>query len=66
MGTTQITAEPGKHGVQTTREFGAPREFLFWAFTEPDFFVQWLGPWKYMMEIDRYEVRDGGTWRYIH
>ena len=66
MGTTQITAEPGKHGVQTTREFGAPRELLFRAFTEPDLLVQWLGPRKYMMEIDRYEVRDGGTWRYIH
>ena len=66
MGTTQITAEPGKHGVQTTREFGAPRELLFRAFTEPDLLVQWLGPRKYMMEIDRYEVRAGGRWRYIH
>jgi uncharacterized protein YndB with AHSA1/START domain len=66
MGTTQITAEPGKHGVQTTREFGAPRELLFRAFTEPDLLVQWLGPRKYVMEIDRYEVRDGGMWRYIH
>jgi len=66
MSTTQITAEAGKHGVQTTREFDAPRELLFRAFTEPDLLVQWLGPRKYVMEIDRYEVRDGGTWRYIH
>ena len=66
MSTTQITAEPGKHGVQTIREFDAPRELLFRAFTEPDLLVQWLGPRKYVMEIDRYEVRDGGTWRYIH
>jgi uncharacterized protein YndB with AHSA1/START domain len=66
MSTTQITAEAGKHGVQTTREFDAPRELLFRAFTEPDLLVQWLGPRKYVMEIDRYEVRDGGTWRYTH
>jgi uncharacterized protein YndB with AHSA1/START domain len=66
MSETQLTAEPGKQNIQMTREFDAPRELLFRAFTEPDLLVQWLGPRKYEMEIDRYEVRDGGTWRYIH
>jgi uncharacterized protein YndB with AHSA1/START domain len=66
MGKTQITAEPGTPFIQITREFDAPRELLFRAYTEPDLLVQWLGPRGLEMTVDRYEVRDGGTWRYIH
>jgi uncharacterized protein YndB with AHSA1/START domain len=66
MGKTQITAEPGTPFIQITREFDAPRELLFRAHTEPDLLVQWLGPHGLEMTVDRYEVRDGGTWRYIH
>jgi len=28
--------------------------------------VQWLGPRRLTMTIDRLEPRDGGTWRYTH
>ena len=66
MGTTRITAEPGVPFVDTSREFDAPRDLLFRAFTDPELLVQWLGPRKYKMVIDRYDVRDGGAWRYIH
>ena len=66
MGETQIIAEPGKQSIEITREFDAPRDLLFRAYTEPELLVQWLGPRKYEMLIDRYEVRDGGTWRYVH
>ena len=66
MTETEITAEPGVPQILITREFDAPRELVFRAFTEPDLLLQWLGPRKYTMTIDRYEVRDGGTWRYVH
>ena len=62
----QITAEPGVPQVFTTRTFDAPRALVYRAFTEPDLLVQWLGPRKYTMTIERYELRDGGTYRYIH
>jgi len=62
----QITAEPGMPQVVTSRTFAAPRDLVFRAFTEPDLLVQWLGPRKYTMTIDRYDLRDGGTYRYIH
>jgi uncharacterized protein YndB with AHSA1/START domain len=62
----QITAEPGVPQVLTTRTFDAPRDLVFRAFTEPDLLVQWLGPRKYTMTIDRFDVRDGGSWRYVH
>jgi uncharacterized protein YndB with AHSA1/START domain len=62
----QITAEPGVPQVLTSREFDAPRELVYRAFTEPDLLVRWLGPRKYTMTIDRFDLRDGGTWRYVH
>ncbi len=28
--------------------------------------MQWLGPRQYTMTIERFDLRDGGTWRYVH
>ena len=66
MTKTQIQAEPGVPFIDVSREFDAPRDLLFRAFTDPDLLVQWLGPRKYEMVIDTYDVRAGGTWRYLH
>lgn len=66
MNTTKITAEPGVPYIDMTREFDAPRDLLFRAHTDPELLVQWLGPSRLIMEVERYEVRDGGTWRYTH
>ena len=49
-----------------TREFDAPRELVFRAHVDPDLLVQWLGPRELTMTVDRYEARDGGTYRYVH
>jgi uncharacterized protein YndB with AHSA1/START domain len=66
MAKTKITAEPGLPWIETTREFDAPRELLFRAFTEPELLVQWLGPRSLTLTIEEHEVHDGGRWRYIH
>ena len=66
MGETKITAEAGVPQILMTREFDAPPKVVFRAFTEPDLLVRWLGPRRLKMTIDRYDVRDGGSWRYIH
>jgi uncharacterized protein YndB with AHSA1/START domain len=65
MATTQIIAEPGSPQIVVTREFNAPRDLVFRAYTDPALLVQWLGPHGTTMTIDRFEVRDGGTWRYV-
>ncbi|GAB2819590.1 SRPBCC family protein [Actinoallomurus bryophytorum] len=65
MGKTQITAEPGIPQIIVEREFDAPRDLVFQAFTEPELIVQWLGPRELTMKIEEYDVRDGGKWRYI-
>ena len=66
MSTTQIDAPAGVPFIDITREFDAPRDLVFRAYTDPELLVQWLGPRKYKMTIDHMDVRDGGTWRYVH
>jgi len=66
MNEMQITAAPGVPQVRTAREFDAPRDLVFRAFTEPELMAQWLGPRRLTMTVDRYDLRDGGTWRYVH
>jgi uncharacterized protein YndB with AHSA1/START domain len=62
----KVDAPEGVPQVTMTREVVAPRDLVFRAFTEPDLLVQWLGPRRLTMSVDRYEVRDGGRWRYVH
>ena len=66
MAKTQITAEPGLPQIVITREFAAPRELLFRAHTDPELIAQWLGPRHLSTTVERLDVRDGGTWRFIH
>ena len=65
MSKTQITAEPGMPQIIIAREFSAPRGLVFRAHTEPDLLVRWLGPRDLTTTIDHYDVRNGGTWRYV-
>ena len=63
---TVITAEPGKQELFITREFDAPRELVFKAHTDPQLFVQWLGPRGYEMTLEAFEPVSGGRYRYLH
>lgn len=63
---TVIIAPAGTPFVDTEREFDAPAELVHRAFLEPDLIVQWLGPRKYEMVLDKFDPRPGGEYRYIH
>lgn len=63
---TVVTAEPGKQELFITREFDAPRELVFRAHTDPDLYVQWVGPRDLTMTIDKFDMRDGGSYKYTH
>ncbi|HKF36335.1 MAG TPA: SRPBCC family protein [Ktedonobacteraceae bacterium] len=63
---TTITAEPGKQEIVITREFDAPRELVFKAFTDPQLIPQWWGPRYLSTEVDQMDVRPGGQWRFIN
>ena len=61
---TKIVAEPQKQEIMITRDFDAPRDLVFKAYTDPELIVQWLGPRGYKMVLDKFEPRSGGSWRY--
>ena len=62
---TEITAEPGKQEIFIMREFDAPRELVFRAFTDPELYVQWLGPRRLKLNLETFEPRAGGSYRYV-
>jgi len=62
---TTIDAEPGKQELFITREFDAPRALVYKAHTDPNLFVQWLGPRGYEMKLDTFEPISGGRYRFI-
>jgi uncharacterized protein YndB with AHSA1/START domain len=66
MGSTHIDAPAGIPFIDISREFDAPRELIYRAHTEPELLKQWLGPRGYAMDVQRWEPRDGGVWRYTH
>jgi len=66
MGKTRITAEPGVPQILITREFDAPRDLVFRAHVDPELLARWLGPRRLSMEIERYEPRDGGVYRFFN
>jgi uncharacterized protein YndB with AHSA1/START domain len=61
MADLQVSTPAGLPFVDVTRDFDAPRDLVFRAHTDPELLVQWLGPRRYRMDVDRLEVRDGGT-----
>ena len=66
MSSTKVDAPAGVPFIDVTREFEAPRDLVFRAFTEPELLVQWMGPARYEMIIESYDVRAGGSWRFIN
>lgn len=52
--------------VTIIREFDAPAAKVFRAHTDPDLFVQWVGPDTLeSSEVDVWDCRTGGEWRYV-
>jgi uncharacterized protein YndB with AHSA1/START domain len=63
---TEVTASAGGREFIIKRAFDAPREKVWEAWTNPDLLKQWLGPHGMEMIVEKYEARDGGSYRYIH
>ncbi len=65
-GKTEVTATPGGREVIVTREFDAPREKVWRAYTEPELFIQWAGPHRLKGRIDSWDFKPGGSYRFMH
>ena len=63
---TEIHVDTEVPMVRITREFDAPVAAVFRAHTDPDLLSRWLGPRKNTMEIERFDCRTGGSYRYFH
>ena len=51
--------------IRITRDFDATREQLFKAHTDPELFARWVGPHDMSTEIDYWDARTGGSWRFL-
>jgi len=61
---TQIEAPADVPVIRLVREFDAPRERVFRAWTDPTLFARWIGPRSIDTTIDVWDARSGGEWRY--
>ena len=61
-----ITAPEGVPFIEIVREFDGPVDAVYRAHSKPELVKQWLGPHGYEMEIEEYDLRTGGRYRYTH
>jgi uncharacterized protein YndB with AHSA1/START domain len=61
---TTIEADPALPTIRIVREFDAPRERVFRAWTDPELVTQWLGPKNLTMRVDHWDGQTGGSYRY--
>ena len=61
---TTIEAIPDLPVVRLVREFDAPPELVYRAHVDPGLVKQWMGPRSVDMEIDVWDLRTGGEYRY--
>jgi uncharacterized protein YndB with AHSA1/START domain len=62
---TEIIIDPDVPLVRIVREFDAPPDKVFRAHTDPELFVQWIGPHRTTMRVDQFDCRTGGSYRYL-
>jgi uncharacterized protein YndB with AHSA1/START domain len=64
-GALQITT-PSDREIQMTREFDAPRELVFKAYTTPDLLKRWLGVFGgWSLAVCEVDLRVGGPYRWV-
>jgi uncharacterized protein YndB with AHSA1/START domain len=47
------------------REFDAPRELVFEAWTDPKHLAHWWGPNGFTITTHSFDMRPGGIWRFV-
>jgi uncharacterized protein YndB with AHSA1/START domain len=62
----RITADPGSPLVIMEREVAAPRDLVYRCYTEPSLLAQWLGPRRLGLRVEQFDLRHGGSWRYVN
>lgn len=56
----------GERELVITREFDAPRQLVFDAWTRPEILPRWmLGPAGWSMPVCEIDLRPGGSWHFV-
>ena len=63
---TQIIAEEDKQDIFIIREFNAPREMVFKAFSDPEVLVQFFAPFDYTLHFNHHDYKTGGSYRWCN
>ena len=63
---TQIIAEEGKQELFIIREFDAPKELVFKAFTDPDILVQFFAPFGNTMHFNHHDYQNHGSYSWCN
>lgn len=61
-----VEADPALPAVHITRDFAATADQLVRAHTDPELFARWAGPTDMTIEIDQWDARSGGSYRYLN
>ena len=65
LATAAIEADQTLPLIRITRDFAATPAQLFRAHTDPELFARWVGPDGMTTTIHDWDVRTGGSWRYV-
>lgn len=52
--------------IRITRDFNATPAQLVKAHTDPELYARWVGPNDISTEIDYWDARTGGSWRFLN
>lgn len=55
----------GEREIRVEREFDAPRERVFAAYTDPELVPRWWGPRETTTVVDEMDPTAGGRWRFV-
>jgi len=56
---------PAEEQILVTREFDAPKELVFKAWTTPELVRRWWHANRGEMTVCEIDLRPGGAWRYV-
>ena len=62
---TATVTTPADREIRVEREFDAPRDRVFAAYTDPELIPEWYGLRGTTTIVDRMDVRPGGDWRFV-
>jgi uncharacterized protein YndB with AHSA1/START domain len=60
-----IDLDSDASAIIAVREFDAPRDLVFEAWTDPEHLAQWWGPHGFRTTTSSFDMRPGGVWRFV-